>query len=67
MKQIQVDLPDPVADQLEAMVRTGWFQNEQELVRMAILEFLKGNTLALAEQFQREDIQWAIGQKGQSR
>jgi len=60
MKQLHVELPDKVADELEAMVRAGWFQNENELVRLAIHEFLRGCPLELAEEFHREDINWAL-------
>ncbi|MBI4579606.1 MAG: CopG family transcriptional regulator [Planctomycetes bacterium] len=63
MKQYQVELPDKVADELEALVQAGWFQNQGEAVRMAIVEFVRRRSLDLTEEFQREDIAWALRQK----
>jgi len=44
-------------------VREGWFRNEAEAVRLALLEFVRRHRLELMERFQREDIAWAIKQK----
>jgi len=33
-------------------------------VRLALLEFVRHHRLELVERFQREDIAWAIKQKG---
>lgn len=63
MKQIQIELPDEVAKGLDAMVQAGWFHSEDEVVRMALLEFIRHNRLELLEQFQLEDIEWALKQK----
>jgi Arc/MetJ-type ribon-helix-helix transcriptional regulator len=67
MKHIQIDLPDKIAQQIEMMVRDGWFQDEGELLRTAILEFLQNRNQALTEEFQREDIAWALQQKADRR
>ena len=67
MKQIQIELPDKIADQIETMVRDGWFQDEGELLRTAVVEFLQNRRLALTEEFQREDIAWALQQKANRR
>ncbi len=67
MKQIHVDLPEKLADQIDSLVRGGWFSSEQELVRTAIVEFLRARRLELIEEFQREDIAWALGQKTTTR
>ena len=67
MKQIQIELPDKIADQIETMVRDGWFQDEGELLRTAVVEFLQNRRLALTEEFQREDIAWALQQKADRR
>ena len=64
MKSIQIELPEKLAQELDAMVREGWFRNEAEAVRLALLEFVRRHRLELVERFQREDIAWAIKQKG---
>ena len=63
MKSIQIELPEKLAQELDAMVREGWFRNEAEAVRLALLEFVRRHRLELVERFQREDIAWAIKQR----
>ncbi|MGH9453228.1 MAG: ribbon-helix-helix domain-containing protein [Terriglobia bacterium] len=63
MKSLNVDLPDKVAEELSHLVKSGWFQSEAEVVRMALLEFLSSRRTGLEEKFQREDIDWALQQK----
>lgn len=63
MKSLQVMLPDILAAELETMVRKGWFRSEDELVRLALVEFVRRHRFELLEQSQREDIAWALQQK----
>lgn len=63
MKSIQVDLPDRVADEIDALIRDGWFSAESEVVRLALIEFLRSHRYALEELYQREDIAWAPRQR----
>lgn len=64
MKSIQVELPDKLVEELNAMITAGWFSNEAEAVRLAVLEFVRRHRLELLERFHREDIAWALKQKG---
>ena len=63
MKSVRIDLPDKLALELDTLVRAGWFHNQDELVRMALMEFVRRYRFELLEQFQREDIAWALQQK----
>ena len=62
MKAVQIELPDKLAEQLEALVRAGWFASEAEAVRLALIEFLRHQQFDLLERFQRDDIAWALQQ-----
>ena len=62
MKVLQVELPDKVAAELEGLVRDGWFPSEAEIIRLALAEFVR-HPFTLTEQFQLEDIAWALQQK----
>jgi Arc/MetJ-type ribon-helix-helix transcriptional regulator len=62
MKTIEVELPDRVTMELEMLVKDGWFADEAEIIRVALLEFVRRNRFALMERFQREDIAWALRQ-----
>ncbi len=63
MKAIQLELPDKLAEALDTIVKQGWFRSEEEVLRFALLEFLRGHRLEVLEQFQRDDIAWALRQK----
>ena len=60
MKPLHVELPDKVADEIQALVRGGWFRSEEELVRHALTEFVRQNRLELMEKQQLEDIEWGL-------
>ncbi len=62
MKALNVELPDQLADNITRMVRDGWFQSENELVRMALIEFLRTRQAELQERFQLDDITWAVAE-----
>ena len=63
MKSIQLELPDKLAEALDTVVQQGWFRSAEEVLRLALFEFLRQYPLELSEQLQREDIAWALRQK----
>ncbi len=63
MKSLRIELPEKLAMEVESLVKDGWFQSTDELIRMALMEFLRRHRLELMEHFMREDIQWALEQK----
>ncbi len=63
MKSLRIELPEKLAMEVELLVKDGWFQSTDELIRMALMEFLRRHRLELMEHFMREDIQWALEQK----
>jgi len=63
VKSISIDLPDKMAEELSRLVETGWFRDEAEAVRVALLEFLSHRGTELQERFQYEDIGWALREK----
>jgi Arc/MetJ-type ribon-helix-helix transcriptional regulator len=62
MKTIEVELSERVTIELETLVKDGWFADEAEIIRVALLEFVQRNRFSLTERFQREDIAWALRQ-----
>ncbi len=63
MKTMQVEISDQLARELEALVEQGWFADSSELMRLALVEFIRRRRFELMEQFQRDDIAWALTQK----
>lgn len=60
MKSLHVELPEKLHEQLQALVGQGWFRSPDEAVTLALLQFLRPRRLELLEQFQRDDIAWAL-------
>ncbi|MCX5811803.1 MAG: ribbon-helix-helix domain-containing protein [Proteobacteria bacterium] len=60
MKAISVTLPERMRAEVNNYIQNGWFTNEAEVLRTALQEFIMHNRLKLAEQFMKEDIEWAI-------
>jgi Arc/MetJ-type ribon-helix-helix transcriptional regulator len=63
MKTLHIEMPDKLAQELDAVVQAGWFSHEAEVVRLALWEFIRRHRLELIERFQHEDIAWALQQK----
>ena len=63
MKVVRVELPDKLAAELDGLVKNGWFADDAEIIRRALTEFVGRHGFALSEQFQREDIAWALRQR----
>ena len=64
MKVMQIEIPDQLAEEMDNLVKAGWFTNEGELARLALADFIRRHRFELLERFQREDIAWALQQKG---
>jgi Arc/MetJ-type ribon-helix-helix transcriptional regulator len=64
MKAIQVELPDKLAAEISVYVNAGWFDSEGEVVRAALMDFVKRHRIDLLERFMRDDIEWALKIKG---
>ena len=62
MASMQIELPDQLAGAMQRLVQNGWFQTEQKIIRLALVEFIRRHQAELTEQFQLEDIAWALKQ-----
>ena len=63
MKTVSIPLPDKLGMEVENCVKSGWFTDEAEVIRMALQEFFRHNRLRLTEEFMKEDIAWALKAK----
>ncbi len=63
MEVLQIELPDQLAKEMKTLVKTGWFTSEAEIARLALAEFIRRHRFELQEQFQLQDIVWALEQK----
>lgn len=60
MYTLKIELPDDLAARLKELVEAGWFTSEEEIARLALVEFVGRRRFELQERFQREDIAWAL-------
>jgi Arc/MetJ-type ribon-helix-helix transcriptional regulator len=51
MKAVQIVLPDKLAADIETCVTSGWFASEEEVIRAALVEFVRRNRVGLLERF----------------
>jgi Arc/MetJ-type ribon-helix-helix transcriptional regulator len=63
MKTIQIELPEPMVTQVDALIDEGWFTNQNQIILFALAEFIRRYRFALQEQFQLDDIAWALQQQ----
>ncbi len=60
MRPLVFEVPEQVAAGLQRLVAGGWVRSESEVARRALIEFVPARHVELQEQFQREDIAWAV-------
>lgn len=63
MKTLKIELPEALAAELEELVAAGWFTSEEEIGRLVLEELVRRRPFEVQEQFQREDVAWAVAQK----
>jgi len=64
MKTLQVKLPDAMAREVESAVKSGIFETADEVVRVALREFISHRRFELMELQQLQDIEMASGLSG---
>lgn len=60
MTRQEVQVPDQLAQDLQQLMQSGWFESLGEITRLALLEFIERHRFQLQEEFQRADIAWAV-------
>jgi len=60
MKTIKVQIPDRMYQQIETLVKEGWFRDREDIINVALRKFLEANRPELLEQFFREDVEWGL-------
>jgi len=60
MKTIQTELPEQLYMKALALVKEGWFRDENEIFSEALRRFLEAHHPELMERFIREDVEWGL-------
>lgn len=57
---IQTQLPDKLIAQAQELVKAGWAEDLDDLLTDALSRYLESHSLALADKFAEEDVQWGL-------
>jgi Arc/MetJ-type ribon-helix-helix transcriptional regulator len=60
MKKISIEIPDRVYQEIETLVKDGWFRSREDIIQQALRRFLDSHRPELLEKFIREDIEWGL-------
>lgn len=60
MKTVKAEIPDQLYGQMEALVKEGWFRNQEDIINEALRRFLESHRPELLEKFIREDVEWGL-------
>lgn len=60
MKILQTEIPDQLYNQTTALVKEGWFLNEQEIFQEALRRFVDAHRMTLMEKYIRDDVEWGL-------
>ena len=61
MVMTTVEIPESLLNETHSFVSSGMFSSDRDVVVAALSEFIRHHHPELAEQFAREDIEWAKG------
>lgn len=57
---VKAEFPERVLNEMEALVRAGWFHDLNDLMVEAVRRLLLTHRPELMERFIREDVEWAL-------
>lgn len=63
MKTIKAKIPDKLYEQVQRLVKEGWFRSEEDIIDDALRRFLNSHRPELMEQFMWEDVERVLGGK----
>ena len=67
MKTLSLELPDPLAMELDRAVNDGGFRDAAEVTRAALRDYLGHRRFALQERQQLDDVAAAVAEAGSLR
>ena len=60
MQTIEIELPDQLYKGINALVKNGWFRDENEVLCEAVRKFIESYHPELIEKFILEDVEWGL-------
>ena len=59
-KTVQAELPTRLLEQMESLVKEGWFQDIDDLIADALRRFLETHRPELMERYIWQDVEWGL-------
>lgn len=60
MESVPAKLTKRIVDEMEELIKQGWYANKSELIRDAIRELIKKQKITQLESAIKSDIQWGL-------
>ncbi|MEK6909131.1 MAG: ribbon-helix-helix domain-containing protein [Nanoarchaeota archaeon] len=60
METVPAKLTKRIIDEMEELIKQGWYANRSELIRDAVRELVKKQKIVQLESAIKEDIQWGL-------
>ena len=60
MEMVPAKLTKRIINEMEELIKQGWYANRSELIRDAVRELVKKQKIAQLESAIKEDIQWGL-------
>lgn len=60
METVPAKLTKRIVDEMEAVIKQGWYANKSELIRDAIRDLIKKQKITQLESAIKEDVQWGL-------
>jgi Arc/MetJ-type ribon-helix-helix transcriptional regulator len=57
MKTLKIEIPDRVYEEIEILVKDGWFRDREDIIQQALRRFLDSHRPELMERFIRQDVE----------
>ena len=60
MEMVPAKLTKRIINEMEELIKQGWYANRSELIRDAVRDLIKKQKIAQLESAIKEDIQWGL-------
>jgi Arc/MetJ-type ribon-helix-helix transcriptional regulator len=60
MECVPAKLTKRIVDEMEELIKQGWYANKSELIRNAVRDLIKKQKVAQLESAIKSDIQWGL-------
>jgi Arc/MetJ-type ribon-helix-helix transcriptional regulator len=60
MKEVRARIPNEMYEQLETLIKQGWFPSREYVLKLALRKFLYSHRPEVLEKQIRDDVEWGL-------